>query len=643
MRALDRGVCRARLQITAHCPGLKILATSREPLGIAGETIYRVPSLDLPDSPELSAMHISEYGAIRLFVERAASVKPSFRLTEGNAVSVAQICARLDGIPLAIELAAARVKALSPEEIATRLSDRFRLLTGGSRTALPRQQTLRALIDWSYELLSESERVLSRRLSVFVGSWNGEAAERVCGDQDGSISIPPSDVLDLLARLVDRSLVAVDETDERETRYRFLETIRQYARVKLLVSGEAEALRDRHMHYFEQFTSECEPRLVGPEAPVANTRLQAEEGNILLAMAWAAERDPELALRMAGNLLYFRGRGTHIAGMRPAIEAAIDRLDMLPPAEGADSRERAQARAYGLTALSQMLMGQGNMNAAATMLKQAAELARELDDKRLLAHALAFLGTVLVFMGDFAAAAGLIEQSIEFARAVGSKADLALGLATRGRARALQLQDYEGARADLEESIRVAAEIGDRGGMGTSKIALEEIDLLQGRYPEAVTHSQEALALLDEVRDSVFENVARSGLANAARLTRDYAQATVLYRQVIRNHQVSGNRGGIARCLECLAFMQVQQAESGPDDDRIEHLRGAARLFGAAEAMREAGGAKMGVREPEEYEDYVNGLRAMMDERAREAAWSEGRRATVDEVLGLAAETETQD
>ena len=615
------------------CPGLKIVTTSREPLGISGETIYRVPSLDLPDSTELGVTHISEYGAVRLFVERAASAKSSFRLTEGNAASVAQICARLDGIPLAIELAAARVKALSPEQIAKRLDDRFRLLTGGSRTALPRQQTLRALIDWSYELLSDLERVLLRRLSVFVGNWTVEAAEQVCGDQQAPLSLDPSDVLDLLARLVDRSLVTADETDERETRYRFLETIRQYGRDKLLEGGEAELLRDRHMRYFERFTAECAPLLVGAQAPITGGRLQADEGNILSAVMWAAERDPELALRMAGNLLDFRGPGTYIAGMPPTLEAALARLDRLPAVEGAASQERERARAYGLTALGQIKGQQGDMNGAANTLKQAVALAREVDDKRLLARALIFLGGQFGFMGDFAAADGALEQGIGFARAAGRNSDLAFGLAIRGRTRASQRQDYEGARADLEEALRAATELGDRAAMGMCQVLLGEVDHLQGRYAESIVPLQKGLALAHEARDWVFDNIARSRLADADRLTGDYGQAAALYRQVIRRHQISGNRGGVARCLECLAFMQVQQAESAPGEKRKEYLAGTARLFGAAEAMREATGTQMRVDEPGEYAQFVARLRGMMDERAGEAAWAEGHRANVDQVL----------
>lgn len=625
------------------CPGLKILATSREPLGISGETVYRVPSLDLPVSTELGVTHISEYGAIRLFVERAAASKSSFRLTELNAASVAQICARLDGIPLAIELAAARVKALSPEQIATRLDDRFRLLTGGSRTALPRQQTLRALIDWSYELLSEPERVLLRRLSVFVGSWTVEAAEQVCGDQQAPLSLDPADVLDLLARLVDRSLVTADETDERETRYRFLETIRQYARDKLLEVGEAELVRDRHMRYFERFTAECAPLLVGAQAPITTGRLQSDEGNILSAMVWSAERDPELALRVAGNLLDFRGQGTYIAGMAPTLEAAMALLDRQPAVEGAASEERQRVRAYGLAALGQIKGQQGDMNGAASKLKQAVELGRKVDDKRLLAHALNFLGAQFSFMGDFAAAAGALEQGIGFARAAGSNTQLALGLAMRGRSRASQKQDYEGARADLEEALRVATELGNRGAMGMCQVLIGEVDLLQGRYAESIVPLRDALALAHEARDWVFDNIARSRLADAYRLTGDYGQAAPLYRQVIRRHEISGNRGGVARCLECLAFMQVQQAESDPSEKRKEYLARAARMFGAAEAVREASGMQMRVDEPEENTAYMNRLRAMMDERAYATAVGEGRRETLDEVLGLAAKTETED
>src|SRR5689334_15648591 len=230
------------------CPNLRILASSRESLGIEGEVTYRVPSLETPSPTALPSLdQLEKVDSIELFLERATTAKPGFMLTKENAPSVAQICFRLDGIPLAIELAASRVKVLSPEQIASRLDDRFRLLTGGSRTALPRQQTLRAMIDWSYSLLSEQEKILFRRLAVFVGGWTLEAAESICGEEgDGS------DILDLLTRLVDKSLVFIEET-RGEIRYHRLETIRQYSREKFFETDEVETIRDRHLAFYVKY------------------------------------------------------------------------------------------------------------------------------------------------------------------------------------------------------------------------------------------------------------------------------------------------------------------------------------------------------------------------------------------------------
>src|SRR5579859_364154 len=276
------------------CPDLKLLVTSREPLGIAGETAYRVPSLSLPPDdartpsptrPEATAPAQSE--AVRLFVDRASTVRPDFALTEANTAAVVQITRQLDGVPLALELAAARVRALGVEQIAARLDDRFRLLTGGSRTALPRQQTLRALIDWSWDLLAPEEKLLLRRLSVFVGGWTLEAAEAVCTAKDeggrmkdetfqpSAFILHPSDVLDILTRLVDKSLVVADEHDGA-SRYRLLETIRQYAREQLLQAGAAEAaaIRGRHVEFFLALAEQAAPALHSADQLVWMARLE---------------------------------------------------------------------------------------------------------------------------------------------------------------------------------------------------------------------------------------------------------------------------------------------------------------------------------------------------------------------------------
>jgi predicted ATPase len=279
-----------------ECPQLKVMMSSREPLGIAGEVTYRVASLALPDPLNLPPLEtLSQFDSVRLFIERAAAVKSDFTVTKDNAPAMAQVCARLDGIPLAIELAAARVKGLAVEQIAQRLDDRFRLLTAGSRTALPRHQTLRAMIEWSYELLSEAEKALLRRLAVFIGDWTLEAAEGVCAEPgDGA-----AEVMDLLLRLVDKSLVTPHEQNA-QVRYRMLETIREFARERLSQSGEEEGLRERHLEFFLTFSAQAEPRLHGAQAWIWLQQLGGEFENVRAALMWAHEsRTPQPIARLA--------------------------------------------------------------------------------------------------------------------------------------------------------------------------------------------------------------------------------------------------------------------------------------------------------------------------------------------------------
>ncbi|HET9907192.1 MAG TPA: adenylate/guanylate cyclase domain-containing protein, partial [Anaerolineales bacterium] len=284
------------------CPNLQIIASSREALGIDGENAYRVPSLSLPNLKDgLSTIEQSE--AVKLFVERAAATLPEFKITKANAAAIAQICQRLDGIALAIELAASRVKLLKVEQIASRLDDAFRLLTGGSRTALPRQQTLRALIDWSYNLLSEEEKTALRRLSVFVGGWTLEAAEHVCDN---------SNILDLLTHLVDKSLVAIDLEHGDEPRYYFLETIRQYTREKLFDSNEMKATRQRHLTYFLAFAEMKGTETQGRDQITALQKLDDEYENIHEAMDWAIETgqmEEATQITVALAWLYWWSRG----------------------------------------------------------------------------------------------------------------------------------------------------------------------------------------------------------------------------------------------------------------------------------------------------------------------------------------------
>lgn len=289
------------------CPGLTLLATSREPLGIAGESVWRVPPLTLPDGSGDDALAdspstLARYEAIRLFEERARAALPAFSLTNQNAPAVVQICRRLDGIPLAIELAAARSRGLAPEQLSTRLNDRFRLLTGGSRTALARHQTLRALVDWSYELLSEPERVLLQRLSVFAGGWTLDAAEVVCAGDD----LETGDVLELLLQLVDRSLVLAEDTDAGRTpgvRYRLLETLRQYGAEKLYEAGDEDVMRGRHLSWCLGLAEVAGPSLRSRGTTDQDRRLDVEHDNLRAALGWSLMSETSDEIRFRGQQL----------------------------------------------------------------------------------------------------------------------------------------------------------------------------------------------------------------------------------------------------------------------------------------------------------------------------------------------------
>ena len=366
------------------CPHLKILASSREGLGLAGETTYRVPSLVLPDAGPATPASLATSEAVRLFVERAQAAQPYFALTAGNAAAVAAICRRLDGIPLALELAAARVKLLSADQIASRLDDRFRLLVGGSRTALPRQQTLRALIDWSYDLLPPDECRLLRQLSVFAGGWTLEAAEAM---GEGI------DVLDVLAQLVNKSLVLVDEQGD-EARYRLLETIRQYAREKLLEAGESEGARNRHLAFFLHFAETSEPKLLGRDMIDILDQWELEQDNLRAAMEWALETDPLAALRLAAALRMFWGRRVSMMEGLDWARTALARTQAEPPLEGEAQAVYLEAKAKVLQAEASLCFALGDNRACRLGIEASITLARQINSLPTLGASLAMGATV---------------------------------------------------------------------------------------------------------------------------------------------------------------------------------------------------------------------------------------------------------
>lgn len=612
-------------------PHLKILASSREALGIAGESVYRVPSLSIFETGHVPTYEdITKSDCVRLFVERASAVQPSFRLTERNAPSIAQICTRLDGIPLAVELAAARVKIFSPEQVAARLDDRFRLLTGGSRTALPRQQTLRALIDWSYDLLLETERKLLRRLSVFSDGWTFEAAEAVCAGE----GIEQADILDLLTHLADKSLVVVDQSDEDGARYRLLETIRQYARDKLLDSGESASVRDRHLDFFLALMEGSGPKLQSAEGWQVIRQLQPDLDNLRAAFGWGMEHRPDLALQLVGLLAVLWIRIGHPSECKRWLEAAIIRNEALPPAQGQAAYARQVALGRALAGRSFILITLGENAGASRNAQDAIKIWRELGDREWLAISLLALGVAAMMAGeDPRMVVAASKESLVIFRSLKHKWDLAMSLTFAANVVGALEHDFASAHAYLEESIRLFEEIGDPQSATRPYEVLGRIEFVEGDYEAARAAFQASLDgdLASGAR--LAANQGRGGLADAERGLGHYDRALSLYRESIAEWQEFGNQGGIARCLECIAFVLIHQAQ-----DKSESVSGplrlrAARVLGAAVGLRETIGVQMTPMEQVEYDGQVAILRAGLDAMSLSVAWANGHAMTMEQAI----------
>jgi len=612
------------------CPQLKIIASSREAMGIAGETAYRVPSLSLPDQAQITREAALGFESVQLFVERASAANPKFHVTEENVSAVAQICHRLDGIPLALELAAARMRVFSTEEIVARLDDRFSLLTGGSRTALERHQTLRALIDWSYELLSNDERRLFRHLSVFAGGWTFEAAEAVC---------PDLDVLNLLTQLVDKSLVMVDMVDadaqENSTRYRLLEMIRQYASEKLLEADESRQAYARQMDFFLKFAEDAEFHLNGPHELEWILRLEGEDDNLRTAFKWALENDVEKALRLGNALHHFWSRHGHVVEGHHLLSEAVARARALPPAQGNAARERIAILIRTLNAIGLLGFGKGDFPGAVQVFEEAVDLSRQIGEKRSLSQALSYLVNASVYLGFGERGYPRAEEALRLARELGDKFLLGMALINMAGTAALEHGDPKIAQAYGEEGLQLLKEQGNHWAIAYALLGMGRFAARLGNYTEARSRFEDCLPLYTKLNDRHRTIMVRSEVAHLERRQGHIAQAKPLYRETILEWQNLGHRAAIAHELECLAMIAKAQEEE----------QRAARLFGAAEALRENINTSMTPFERVEYDREVNDLRANMDGLTFVKAWAEGRVLTMEQAIeyALAMEIESED
>lgn len=527
--------------ILCRAPKVRILATSREPLGLFGEHIRDISPLSIPPlQDQLEIEQLTDYEAVSLFVERAKAVAPDFDLSEQNAAVVAEICARLDGIPLAIELAAARVRVLAVEEIAARLDDRFRLLSGNPR-ALPRQQTLKALIDWSYDLLKEKERVLLRRLSVFSGGWTLQAIEEVCSDE----SIEAHEMLDLLTCLVDKSLV-IAKFNGKDKRYQFLDTIFKYSQARLVEHNENDEFANRHAEYFTAMVKASYGKLWGPNQADTLDILDAELDNLRTALAWMANApgDEESMLRMAGSLWRFWEIRGYISEGRGWLERALEK----------NSEASTYLRANGLRGAGNLARQQGDYEQAKLMHEQSLALFREMGDEYTLwtARELDVLGEIAQYQGDYDLATDLHSESLTLRYEIGDKEGIAVSLGQLGVI-ALDRGRNQLARELLEESLRLNRELGDKLYTALSLNNLGFVAYHLCEYRHAISLFEEAVSIYRELNDRPGISNTLLNLGNVLKDQGEFKLAKSYYSECLVIKNEIGDKRGIARATTALA------------------------------------------------------------------------------------------
>jgi predicted ATPase/class 3 adenylate cyclase len=607
-------------ELLTAAPGLKVLATSRAPLGLYGEHELPVPPLTLPDlklQPPLE--RLTQYEAVGLFVERARAVKPDFKVTNESAPAVAEICVRLDGLPLAIELAAARIKMLPPKAMLQRLSSRLKLLTGGARDLPERQRTLRATIEWSFALLNEGEQVLFGRLAVFSGGRTLEAIEAIC-DAEGDL---PMEVFDGVSSLLDKSLLRQEEGPNGEPRFVMLETVHEFAREKLKESAEAEEINRAHAQYFLTLAEEANPELKGANQLEWLERLEAEHDNMRAALTWALKRkEVEVALRLGGALWWFWSmRGYHSEGRRWLEEA----LAM-------DGRVSPEVRAMALAGVGELAFDQGDLDRAKEACQEGLELleheeGREAREAKL--NLLVWLGFVAWVREEYERAKQLFEEGLALSR---ERSDT-WWLATFLLYVAIvphYLGDYERATELTEESMDLFREQGDKLSLAYCLNNLAMMVYSQGDLGRAAQLTEEAVALFRELGARGDVALGLYNLGWIALLQDDLGRAADIYKESLTlawdtgmNHIVQGDLEGFA----CLAAVRGETER-------------AARLWGAVQTLHETKGIPRDTDFLAEADARISAVRSGMGEEAWEEAWRKGRAMTLDEAVSYALEEE---
>ncbi|HEY0071834.1 MAG TPA: tetratricopeptide repeat protein [Chloroflexia bacterium] len=609
-------------EIMTGAAGLKVLVTSREILHLRGEHEFPVPPLSLPDTKHLPPVErLTQYEAVRLFIDRATALRPDFEVTDDNAPAVAEICSSLDGLPLAIELAAARIKILSPDAMLSRLQNhgmgagdgRLKLLVGGHRDLPARQQTLRNTIGWSYDLLNEDERALFSRLSVFSGGRSFEAIEVVC-NADGTLAL---DCLEGTASLVDKNLLQQRPGPGGEERFLMLETIQEYAREKLEERGEAGSLQEQHAAYFLELAEKAEPELRGPRQAEWFERLEAEHDNLRAALKWATEQGhTETALRLGAALVEFWKAHGHLTEGRTWLEAAL-----------ANSDTPSQARAKALMAAGNLASAQGDYARASSVLLESLDMFRQLGDKVRIASTLKNLGNDARLQGNYDASYAYLQEGLQIARELGNRHEVGIMSGDIGIV-AQSMGDQEAARAYYEESLNIRRELKDKRGIAMMLVNLGELARAEGDYDTAQSLYEEGLGIARELGDKWGVGMVLHNLGHVAYHRQKYNQAFDLFTQSLSTFYEMRNKRDIAYCLAALGGVYAAQRQ--PER--------AAILFSASQALSNTISSHLDPADLIEYQRNLATARSQMSLEGWERAWRQGQRMTLDEAVAYALE-----
>jgi len=640
--------------LLAACPHLKVLVTSREVLHVRAEHEFPVSPLDVPDPDHLPDLAtLSHQVAVALFLQQARAVKPDFRLTETNASIIAELCTRLDGLPLAIELAAARMKLFSPRALLARLGQRLSVLTSGSRDVPARQQTLRHTLAWSYQLLDEEEQRLFQWLSVFAGGCTLEAIEALCTSLD-SASEP---ILDGVASLVDKSLLhQVEQHAGEESRFVMLETIREYALERLESHGETEAARRAHAAYFLALAEETEQGMTGPQQAVLLERLEQEHDNLRAAMQWStsqAEEGKALALRLGGALFFFWFVRAYFSEGRDFLERVLSQSEEVTAEvrakalytvsqlhDALDSHDRAEecckqslalyrelgdtrGIASGLHLLADIAWGRGNLTASRALSEESLMLFREVGDTRSVAYLLYHLGSLAVEQGEYARGHDLLTESVTINRDLGDTRIIAVSLFKLARWSWLSGGDLAQAHTWLDEGLALSREVGDKENIAYGFYLWGMLALSEGDTAGAASRVEQALSLFQEMKQQDGTALSLYAKAQVATVQQNYPHAQELYEQGVKVACELGDTLTIIPGLEGLAAAVAAQGN---------HVW-AAHLWGAAESLRETIGVPLPLVERVSYDRAVASSRTQLGEQAFAPAWAEGRTLSSEQVL----------